>query len=256
MASEASGTTGGDAAVSSRIHNVKVKLDNVEAAQSSAKWTARAVTLVLVLAILAGIYLSFVVPISDAVDNSEEFQKAMTAQVEKMTPEIQEELNLLLEDLKPHVEEVIEPRIKDKWLPEVQMAAEEELAKLGETLHVGVTERITTVSTDLQNYATTKLKRDIPQLNDQDKTERMIANMGTAMNNVVERVMGEHFGAKVDMVVAIETELTNFPVPEKIKAMDDDQLSQYMNELMMSYVSQQFESILTSPEGAASQLKK
>ena len=238
MAADTPASGSGDqAAVEARLDELNRKLEQVNAANSSAKVTSRLIAVVIVIVAVFGVYL-LVQPFISAFRDEERKQEYMTALQseleERVLPLVQEEARASLKTAGPEVADLVWKRVKERE-EDVVKAVDLEAGLFVENLQAFTEQALADAVVNVQLHIEQTLADKYPELTDEETRTLVLGNATNAVESAVQRTVDERLGDHLQKLSVIETKLAQFPIPDPVAQMSDTELSEEMNRALAEY---------------------
>ena len=220
MAADGPVSSGDQQDVARRIDELNAKLDAALAANATAKNVTRAVGVLVTASALVGVYM-ILSPVKAAYDNRAEFQKAISEELtSRVIPAAEEEGKLLLKEAVPLLQKVAVEQYTKRENEILAKSYNQVELFLNNMTEFGTTE-FETRRTRIEGAIIDKVKTEVPELNNQEDAERVIANAAAGINGAVERSLATHFKVHIDAVNRIANNLSILEIPQEMQDMDD-----------------------------------
>ena len=99
----------------------------------------------------------------------------------------------------------------------------------------------------IKQYIEQEVKATAPALQDEDTAELVMANASDAMEKAVQRLMDKYLDTHIRHLAEIERKIEQFPIPDDIAQMSDQELTDALVAELGSYSMNVFQGSL-SPE--------
>lgn len=235
MAADASGAASGDLeAVERRLGELSRKLDEVRQAQSSAKTTARLITVVIVVVALAGVTM-LIMPIWSAYQNREQYAEAMQAEFsERIAPMLQEEVQASLQDIGPEIRTAVQEKI-DERREDLVAAVDLNTMLLFDNLQQFAETSLADAAVEIEISVRNGLTDLLPQIDDPAQRDLIIGNFATALEEASKELVEEKLDRHVTSLANIETQMRLIETPQVVAEMNDVELGEEMNRVLSEF---------------------
>jgi hypothetical protein len=218
------------------LERLEQKLQDVENAQSKARIFGRAMAVAVAVVAIAMVAL-MLKPFIDAYQNPAPYQTALTKELEaRLVPMLKEEAELLRADVVPILRKAGEDS-RDKYMPEIMFAVQQESKILVENLTLMASDRMTDFQTEFQEEQHRKLLDAFPALKDEDKAADMMERLAKVAENVATRMTDELLTEHFDAIVRMEASFNDLEVPEDIQKMSPGELDEHISALLLELVN-------------------
>lgn len=244
MAAEANAPgSGGNDAVADRIARLNRKMDEAQAAHARSKTVGRIMTVLVVVAAFSGVYM-LLSPFAEAYQNPEPYKKAFGEEFQSsILPKIQDEMGKNGKRIATEVKDEVVKKLESRK-DEIFGAVDTEMRAFVTNLQEHGTKEFETRRAAIRSHIEKTLVADVPELKDPAKTEVIMANASAGMDAAVQRLMNKHLSQHMQHMLSIEQRINEFPVPDEVSKMTNDQLSQAMVDQMGTYAMLVFRSSL------------
>lgn len=218
---QSSGTGDGAAERLSRLNR---KLEEAHSATLRAKNIGRLMSVLVVIAALIGVWILFA-PIKKAFDNPEPYQAAFQKELEEtILPKLREELEseefrAVLTEIGENAGKTLEARQE-----EIYAAIDGQIRLFIDNLSEWGGEQLHSRQDRLETHIQQRLYEVLPELQDEEVAELVIANAAAAMEEAIDIVMDRYLGQHIQHLVNLQTQIEQFPVPTHIAAMTEEEL--------------------------------
>lgn len=243
MAADAGSPIQGNDAVADRLAKLNRKMDEAQAAAARAKTVGRVMTVLVVVAAFTGVYL-LLKPLADAYQNPEPYKKAFQEEFEaSILPRLQEEMGKNGQRIALEVKDEVVKKVQARQ-EEIFGAVDTEMRAFVTNLQDHGTKEFETRQATIRKHIEETLLADVPELKDPEKADTIMANASAAMDGAVQRLMNQHLAQHMEHMLSIERRINEYPVPEDVARMSDDELSQAMVDSLGQYAMLIFRSSL------------
>ncbi len=220
--------------VEQRLETINKKMDEAQSANSSAKNAGRIVTIVVVIAALIGMYL-MLSPFYKAYQEKDKYVAAIQTELtERVQPEAQRQITESVQELAPKVWKESLSRAQGRQ-EDLMAAVDSELSVLMINLQEFTTEELADSTTEVELHLKKRLGDSFPNLQDEAKREVVLGNASTALEGAAKQVVEEELQSHIDSLSNIETMLIQFPIPDSLEQMSDEELSSEMQRALSNY---------------------
>lgn len=202
--------------LSERTDHVDAETAAVIKALAKSKRITRCILLGLVIVlVIAGVV--FKLKIVDKVTDEamlEDVGELAQAKLELNMPTYQSELTSLVEAATPMLREAIQDQMQED-MPQYEEALTEQRLLLIENLQARLKQKLSGQQDELLDKYKAILKEEFPQIDDEERHARMIANVKTAMDQLVQKYYVDEFREHLERMYELwETWPVADPVPE------------------------------------------
>ena len=225
---------GDSEALSRRVAELNAKFDAMSSATSSVKWTTRLVAAGVAVASIVGVTM-LIMPIYRVYDEPKPLQDALDKEMaERLRPAVEKEVQEIMSKSGReffHVARAEYEANQEKLLGSVSTEMDSFVKEMSEWGGKEFETRRDRIQASLVD----RLKKEIPELQNEDEAELIMANAQRAMDNAVNRMLTTHLSDHITAVNNIGNNLQTFPVPQEIGAMTDLELREALTQALGSY---------------------
>lgn len=230
---------GGD--VDARIRRLEEKFDQLQAAQGSLKSTGRFMTVIFAVVVLFCGW-RMVSPLVDIAQNPKPFADTLAKDIQATVfPRLQAEGEALVkEDLLPFAEKELKAHV-EKRIPELQAKLESEGALLVSDMTTLLESKVKERAINFQDRYLEIFRNRFPDMADEQKAAKIMANLQLALDNVGERILNDYLKEHRDAVNRMALSFDKLPVPNGVKAMTNTELLDHTLAKMAEVLATRFE---------------
>ncbi len=248
----------GNADIVRELERLETKLAEAERASASIKTVSRALTVILVIVIVALVYM-LLNPLVSLARNPEPLQRELaTALEERIVPQLEEEGKAFANEIVPEIQ-LIAKNVTDERRAEILATIETEYTLLFTNLQDQVSEHLVEYSQDMAQEQYDRLVAEFPEIErldsytDPSRPDTTKANLIIgSLDAVAQRLAQEFFDSHFQGLARLELEFDQFVVPDEVTRMSDKELQDYASRLAVEYFAERLDKALD--EGTLNEL--
>jgi len=221
--------------IARQLESIEKKLQEATRADSAAKSTARLVTIAIAVVAVGGV-LYLLYPLINAYNHSEEYYAALYAEFEEtVQPAVARELQQSIEAVGPEVVELARTALIERQ-EELVAASDREMVTLFESIKTMSEEQLAERVNVVEAGVRERFQQLFPDLaDDPERLELVMGNADLVMDQAVSAVVTEQLTPHFESLANIETRLRQFPIPPRLKELDDVGLNDEFNRALAEY---------------------
>lgn len=221
--------------IARQLESIEKKLQEATRADSAAKSTARLVTIAIAVVAVGGV-LYLLYPLINAYNHSEEYYAALYAEFEEtVQPAVARELQQSIEAVGPEVVELARTALIERQ-EELVAASDREMVTLFESIKTMSEEQLVERVNVVEAGVRERFQQLFPDLaDDPERLELVMGNADLVMDQAVSAVVTEQLTPHFESLANIETRLRQFPIPPRLKELDDVGLNDEFNRALAEY---------------------
>lgn len=229
-----------------RVEGIERKMAELDAANSSSKSASRAISILILVVALGGL-TAIVYPLIQAARDPKPFADALAKELEtRMWPALNTEIQAAIKNSGPKVQEAA-TKVFEKRQGEVARATEKEVEGLMTDLQAFAQDELVRRTGIVETSLEAQVAEFLPEIKDSEDRTVIMGNAELAASQAVERVVTEKLGHHIETLARIQTQIDQFPVPERLKTMPELELNTELQAALGRYAMALLANSLESP---------